>query len=264
MMQLNFLTGYDNNSQLADGETQVEFWDTDFNQIKIKRETNYSKLEEFFSRLDYSLVDDYNYYWGNVVTPSNDTEVFQRWLFAFMSVHTSWKRNIIGYEAIKNWWEWFNRWDVLKQRIEDSKVGMQNNRLKYISEFAVKFWENPSYYRKGNLESWTAYRDRLKDITLGLGPAKTSFAVELCYPLEAKVCCLDTHMFQAYGLDQVKDARKYEEIERHWLTMCNLWRIPSYIARCLYWDVKQGYSNSRYWSHVLETGIWKKTLADKY
>jgi hypothetical protein len=129
---------------------------------------------------------------------------------------------------------------------------MQNNRTKYLEEFSHNFWRNPSAYKKQDSESWSSFRNRLKDKTKGLGPAKTSFALELCYPSEAKLTCLDTHMFKAYGLDQVRDARQYMDIERHWVDMCNMWNVPAYVARCLYWDTKQGYTDSRYWSHVFE------------
>ena len=169
-----------------------------------------------------------------------------------MSVHTSWKSNIAGYLAIKDWWKWINKWDDLLRAIDDSRVGMQNNRVKYISEFSHKFWRDPSRYKKSSNESWVEYRDRLKKDTLGLGPAKTSFAIEMCYPNRAKISCLDTHMFQAYGLDQSKDLKRYNELEERWIDMCNMWNIPSYIARCIYWDQKQGYTDSRYWSHVFE------------
>jgi hypothetical protein len=169
-----------------------------------------------------------------------------------MSVHTSWKANIVGYTAIKDWWGWLNRWDNLLLAIKNSRVGMQNNRAKYLEEFSYKFWEDPSKYKKTDNESWVEFRDRLQQDTLGLGPAKTSFAIEMCYPNTAKVVCLDTHMFQVYGMDQTKDARHYASIERHWIDMCKMWNVPPYIARCLYWDTKQGYLDSRYWSHVLE------------
>jgi thermostable 8-oxoguanine DNA glycosylase len=252
MQQLNFLTGYDDGLQaIGLQEKQGLFWDDNYNKIQIPRKPRYVELEEFFSNLDYTRVAAYKAYWKSI-TPVNDSEVFQRWLFAFMSVHTSWKANIIGYEAIKDWWVWLNRWDYLKEAIDRSRVGMQNNRTKYIEEFAYKFWENPSVYRKDAKESWIDFRNRLKDTTLGLGLAKTSFALEMCYPTSAKLTCLDTHMFQAYSLNQVKDIKCYEKLEQHWVDMCTMWNISPYIARCLYWDTKQGFPNSRYWSHVLE------------
>ena len=231
---------------------QLYIWDEDLNLAQPpKRTPSYRAIDNFFVGLDYSKISDYTGYWESI-KPANTSEVFQRWLFAFMSVHTSWQANIIGYEKIKKWWQWMNKPDELLKLLEDSRIGMHNNRCKFVSEFSAKFWENPSEYMKRDDETWPEFRDRLKGITLGLGPAKTSFALELCYPNEAKITCLDTHIFQAYGLDQTKDARLYDEVEQHWVEMSNMWNIPPYIARCFYWDAKQGYTDSRYWSYTLE------------
>lgn len=250
MQQLDFLTGYVKPNK-PKVKPQLEFWDAAYKVLPKSRAFNASEVDRYFAELNYSLVPAYVNYW-NSVAPKNDSEVFQRWLFAFMSVHTSWKSNIAGYTAIKHWWLWLNNWDSLLVKIQDSRVGMHNVRVKFISEFSHKFWENPSAYKKAQGESWTEFRNRLKHITLGLGPAKTSFAIEMCYPSVARLTCLDTHMFQAYGLDQTKDAKQYENIEKHWVDMCTMWNIPPYVARCIYWDQKQGYPDSRYWSQVLE------------
>jgi hypothetical protein len=257
MTQLNFLTGYEEQQinkkdSILLIEQQSQFWDKSYKVIaKPKRIPTYTKVENFFLNLDYSKVADYKNYWQKI-SPQNDSDAFQRWLFAYMSVHTSWKSNIVGYEAIKDWWNWLNKPEDLLSRLEKSRVGLHFNRLKFISSFASDFWQNPSKYKKSSSESWSELRDRLKNKITGLGLAKTSFALEMCYPSKAKITCLDTHMFQAYGLDQVKDSKHYSKIEQHWVDMCSMWNIPSYIARCLYWDDKQGYSDSRYWSHVLE------------
>jgi hypothetical protein len=253
MLQLDFLGNFSQEQEdisLNDG--QYEFWDSEY-KIHPKPPViiNYNKIEKFFIELDYSKVSDYKGYWESI-TPQNDADVFCRWLFAFMSVHTSWKANIVGYAAIKNWWTWINKWENLLELIQASGVGMHNNRLKFISEFAYDFWEDPSKYKKEQNESWSQFRNRLEKITLGLGMAKTSFALEMCYPNQAKITCLDTHMFQAYGLDQSKHAKKYKTIEQHWVYMSNMWNIPPYIARCMYWDHKQGHLDSRYWSFVFE------------
>lgn len=252
MVQLDFLKSYDNNTQLKITEDpQYSFWDKNFKVIRVARKPKYEAIEKFFSGLDYAKVPTYQNYWEDI-SPENDSQLFQRWLFSFMSVHTSWKSNITGYNAIKDWWTWLNRWDALHEAIDTSRVGMQNNRLKYLKEFSHKFWGNPSDYRKSQDETWVSMRDRLKSSTLGLGPAKTSFALEMCYPTHAKVVCMDTHMFQAYGLDQVRDNSKYKDIETHWVDMCNMWNIAPYIARCMYWDTKQNKTDSRYWSYVFE------------
>jgi hypothetical protein len=253
MLQLDFLGGFTQEQKnVGLNNDQYEFWDSNYNVLPTPpKAVNYSKVEKFFAELDYTKVSDYTGYWESIA-PTSDSDVFCRWLFAFMSVHTSWKANIVGYAAIKDWWMWINKWDTLLELIEASRVGMHNNRLKFISEFAYDFWEDPNKYKKSPNETWSEFRNRLENITLGLGMAKTSFALEMCYPNQAKVTCLDTHMFQMYGLNQTKHAKKYTAIEEHWVCMSNMWNIPPYIARCMYWDYKQGYADSRYWSFVFE------------
>ncbi len=154
-------------------------------------------------------------------------------------------------EAIKDWTQWFNDDKKLMKLIVDSRVGLHNNRVRFISEFARKFWTDPAWY-KYQEGDWQTFRNRLVKGILGLGIAKVSFGLEMIYPNEAKVTCMDTHLFQAYGLDQSKDARRYMEIENYWLGMCAMWGVPSTIARAILWDRKQDKTDSRYWTYVLE------------
>ena len=212
--------------------------------------TDYSKVDALFNSFDSDEVERYKTYWESI-KPQNDTEVFRRWLFAFMSVHTSWESNVRGYEAVKDWTKWVNRDDELERLLVESRVGLHKNRTRFLSQFAHKFWNDPDWYkfRGGN---WQFFRDRLVKNILGLGIAKVSFALEMIYPNETKVTCMDTHLFQAFNLDQTKDARNYKLIEKYWLDMCGMWNVPSTIARAIYWDRKQGKTDSRYWSYVLE------------
>jgi thermostable 8-oxoguanine DNA glycosylase len=214
---------------------------------------NTEPVESFFDSIKPEESNFQYNYWKEL-KPINDSEKFQRWLFAFMSVHTSWERNIIGYQNIKDWWEWMNQWEVLENKLIESRVGMQNNRTKYIKEFTLKFWSNPSYYDKGQGESWAMFRNRLVKDIKGLGMAKVSFGLEMIHPVQANVVCLDTHLFQAYGLNQTKHARQYGNLEEHWVENSLKKDLPPYIARCIYWDRKQEKEDSRYWSHVLEEG----------
>ena len=205
-----------------------------------------TKVETFFDSIRDKDIESYNNYWAEL-KPQTEVAAFKRYLFAFMSVHTTWKNNCKGYNAIKQ----FNKWtlekgeqlqlwnydsDALFKRIEETRVGMQNNRTNYIGLFNDTFW----------------WRDRLAKKTLGLGKAKTSFAIEMLYPTEAKVVCLDTHLFQIYGLNQTKDAKKYETLEADWIERSEKRGLAPYMARCLYWDKNQNRKNSRYWSKVLE------------
>ena len=245
LLQLDFIGNYITHEQ------QIELFNKNLEPNRRIRNPNYGVVERFFNELSKAKVDRYCEYWDSLA-PKTISETFRRWLFAFMSVHTSWKANVTGYNAIKNWWEWYGDDAALLKAIYESRVGMQNNRMRYISQFTKDFWENEDFYEKGDDETWTQLRNRLEKKTLGLGPAKTSFSLEMCYPTEAHVTCLDTHLFQVYGLDQSRDLRRYEEIEAHWLDMSRMWNVPPYIARCIYWDEKQKREDSRYWSYVLE------------
>jgi hypothetical protein len=74
----------------------------------------------------------------------------------------------------------------------------------------------------------------------------------MMYPVEAQVACMDTHLFQVYGLDQSKNSKYYNTIEADWVDRSNKRGLAPYMARCLYWDKNQNRKNSRYWSKVLE------------
>ena len=220
-------------------------------------------VENFFESIRDKDILTYNEYWAEL-KPQTDRAAFRRYLFAFMSVHTSWKNNCKGYNAIKQFSRWtiektdqlqfwnYNSDDLFK-RIRDTRVGMQNNRTNYIGLFSDTFWDNPSdYLVRNSNESWIEWRDRLAKKILGLGKAKTSFAIEMLYPLEAQVVCMDTHLFQIYGLNQTKHLKLYNDIEADWLERSEQRGIAPYMARCLYWDKNQNRKNSRYWSKVLE------------
>jgi CRISPR/Cas system CSM-associated protein Csm2 small subunit len=220
---------------------------------------NTQPVDEFFDSIEDKEINFQYNYW-NKLKPINDSERFQRFLFAFMSVHTTWERNVIGYNNIKDWWNWMNRWEVLEQKLIDSRVGLHNNRLRFISNFTTNFWSNPSNFNKGYRENWSGFRNRIvKEIT-GLGLAKSSFAIEMIYPDEAEVVCLDTHLFKAYDLDQKKHNRMYNELESHWVKNSLKKDLPPYIARCIYWDRKQEKQDSRYWSHALEEGDFSSEI----
>ena len=233
-----------------DEPVQYDLWNELGKPNKIVNEVDFLNVDTLFTSFDSNEVQKYKGYWQSIA-PRNDTEVFQRWLFAFMSVHTTWENNVKGYEGIKDWTQWFNDDKKLMDIIVDTRVGLHNNRVRFISEFTRKFWQDPEWfkYQEG---SWQDFRDRLVKSILGLGIAKVSFALEMIYPNKAEVCCMDTHLFQAYGLDQTKDARRYKEIENYWLDMCRMWNVPSAIARAILWDRKQNQTDSRYWSYVLE------------
>jgi thermostable 8-oxoguanine DNA glycosylase len=232
---------------------QSQFLDHNLNIVPTRRSGfNPTKVEKFFNSLESGVIKTYSDYWQSVA-PKGDSEIFRRWLFAFMSVHTSWRSNVTGYLAIRNWWEWLNNNEELEKRIISSGAGLHKNRTRFISEFAQMFWSNPESFKKTDGESWSEFRNRLVGKVLGLGMAKVSFSLEMVYSADCEAVCMDTHLFQVYGLDQTKDSKHYEVMETHWVSMCKMWNVSPYVARCIWWDINQSQTDSRYWSFCLES-----------
>lgn len=191
-------------------------------------------------------------YWAGLEART-DAQLFRRFLFAYCSVHTTWEGNVNGFRAIENFEDWVGNSAGLRTRLVRSGVGLHNNRARWIDAFSSEYWSDPREFHRRPRESWPGYRDRLEARITGLGPAKVSFALELAYPLEAEVVCLDVHMLRAYGKrDQSLKVGEYERYEHDWVSRARAAEMPSYIVKQVHWDRVQGRSDSRYWSHVLE------------
>ena len=216
-----------------------------------------TKADSFFATFPRDKVVAYKEYWESV-RPQNVEDIFRRYLFAYTSVHTTWQGNVKGYNAIKNFDEWVDDENILREKLHKSGVGLHNNRTKYIWDFAAKFWANPKDFyftaKKGHVKK----RDSIVNKINGIGLAKVSFALEMIHPNEARVLCLDVHMLRLYGMGHLKynksnsGIHQYKKAEQHWNVHCGKNKIPSYVARCAYWDRLQGKNDSRYWSYVLE------------
>lgn len=205
-----------------------------------------------FERYSNSDATKYVDYWDGL-TARTDAQLFRRFLFAYCSVHTTWESNVNGFKAIADFKNWEGDRPSLRAKIVKSGMGLHNNRSKWIDEFSEKFWHDPASFKKGPRESWPVYRSRLEGKIVGLGPAKVSFALELAYPLEAEVLCLDVHMLRLYGKkDQSLKKGEYERYEADWIARSRAVELPSYIVKQIHWDRVQGKPDSRYWSHVLE------------
>ena len=198
--------------------------------------------------------DYYNYF--EKIKPKNDMEVYNRFIFSFCSVHTTWESNIKGYNLLKD--NYHTNEKELRKIIENSGLGLHNTRTKGIHEFTMDFLGNPGRYMKRFYESWSKYASRLQSLIYGLGFAKTRFAIEMLYPNTAKVCCVDTHIIQwAKQNPNGMTKRLYQRIEHGWLQHSKKHNINPVEARWKWWDNKQGYDNPRYWSEVLENDVTK-------
>lgn len=212
-------------------------------------------LDQFFSNVNPIEVKEASKYWKSVAPRTNE-ERFRRWLFAHTSIHTTWEGNVRSYNAIKDFEDWIDDKDLLLKKLTDAKAGLHNLRTEYIWEFTKDYFENPKEYSRAN-ETWPEFRNRLANKLRGIGMAKVSFALEMCFPNEAELVCLDTHMLKLYDVKRQnfhtpKGNTIYQEIEQDWINRAKALKASPYIARCIFWDKKQNQSDSRYWSHVLE------------
>jgi len=185
------------------------------------------------------------------IKPKTQMDIYNRFLFAFTSVHTTWQYNVKAYNLLKNKYHLDKK--SLKALIKKSGVGLTNQRTDYIKEFTVNYLKNPKFYTKRRNESWFNYAERLSKNIKGLGFAKTRFAIELIYPNSARVVCVDTHIIQWAKQNPNKmNKTLYKKIEQGFLNHAKKNKLHPIEARWKWWDYKQNYNNPRYWSWCLE------------
>ena len=212
-------------------------------------------VDRFFASLKLGAVHSEQEYWTNLI-PQDDAEIFARWVFAIMSVHTTWESNVRGYEVAMSDLSWTISKDKLKQMIVKAKVGLYERRERGLWDLATKFRENPDQFKKQDNETWQECRNRLIGTIYGLGNAKTTYALALSYPTEARLCCLDVHLLRFMGHDLKKGhantLKEYQRMENEWLARCDKYGVSANVAREMYWNKVQNRRNSRYWSYCLE------------
>jgi hypothetical protein len=218
---------------------------------------DFSKAEHFIGTITPYEVERYTRYLGTI-KPVTEAGLFKRWLFAFASVHTTWEMNCKLYHALVSDMSWIGGDTKLHQLITDTRCGLQNQRTINIGGFSRWFNNHPDWFWKSRFESWVGYRDRIMERVRGIGQAKSSFVIEMTYPLECEVLCTDSHVFQHYGYS-TKDIGagrvgilEERAIEAHWVETCKKHQVAPTIARWVFWDRKKQYSDSRYWTHVFE------------
>jgi hypothetical protein len=69
-------------------------------------------FQSVLESVDSHKVNGYKEYWNNIA-PQTDGEFFQRWLFAYTSIHTTWESNVRAYNHIKNFESWIDDKDQL-------------------------------------------------------------------------------------------------------------------------------------------------------
>lgn len=212
-----------------------------------------AEIETYISSLQPEDISRYSTYW-KTITPKSHNETFARWVFSFLSVHTSWQANLRAYKVLDKEDHKYSEKDQLMSMIVSSRVGLNKMRTEGIWKFKQDFWSDPTVWYKQEDETWDAYRFRTMNKCHGLGYAKSSFAIELCYPTTCQLTCLDTHMLQLYGVKSspAPSPSKYKELEKHWVDKCMEKEFPPFMVRNVYWDKVQEQKDTKYWSHVFE------------
>lgn len=211
------------------------------------------RAEKAIRSVKQSEIDSYSKYWDSI-TPKTHQEYWLRWVFAFMSIHTTWKQNVQGFQAVSELKDLdFNR-NQLKRAVEASRVGLTSIRVEGLWKLSNSFRDDPlSWYPKEG-ESMSDCRGRLLQQTFGIGITKVSFVLEMLSPRNCDAVCLDTHLLQLYRLKKKETPSKqlYKEIESHWNKVCREVGFPSPLVRHIFWDRKQGKTLNRYWAYVFE------------
>jgi hypothetical protein len=108
----------------------------------------------------------------------------------------------------------------------------------------------------------------LKEISRGIGRAKTSFGIEMIFPDTTKVVCADIHQCRLYGLpstlaESPKMIHAYDKLEHHWVTTSKERGLSPFYTRNIYWNRVSKKPNTRFWSHVFETKELRAQLDTK-
>lgn len=221
-------------------------------------ETSFSKTkaDDFFATFPKHKIVSYKEYWESV-RPKNIEDIFRRYLFSYCSVHTSWKGNVYGYKAIKDFDLWIDNKEILREKLATSGVGLYNNRTEFIWDFKDQFFANPKDFYLTTKKYHIKKRNEIVKKIKGLGTAKVSFALCMINPNHARTLCGDVHMLRLYGVPKLNYQTRsgfnvYRSAEQHWSVNCGKMGVGVEIARAIYWDQIQQKEDSRYWSYVLE------------
>ena len=68
---------------------------------------NFVAVEDYFGSISKPDVDRHIELWSKLV-PNDECTIFRRYLFAFLSVHTTWENNVNAYKLIQDYDQWIN------------------------------------------------------------------------------------------------------------------------------------------------------------
>jgi thermostable 8-oxoguanine DNA glycosylase len=208
------------------------------------------RITQFYHHLTAKDVKRYVEDWKSL-TPTTDPQRANRWKFAYCTIHTPWERSCEQFEKIKGHYG-HTELTTLRRALSSTSGGMYDLKSKAIHHFQLAWKNDTPLFEPTN--NWQDFRDKLVTELPGIGYAKTSFALEMIYPNEAKCLCLDRHMLKACGWTDVNSTvskDQYRYYEDYWLDISREYKVPPVISRNIYWDQIQQQPNSFYWANSL-------------
>lgn len=216
-----------------------------------KSEAQMRTLQEIkndLTGIDDEVIQRYSDYFENI-RPATPDDTFRRFLFAFLSIQTAWELNVRLYRRFKelNWIE--TDVESVRQVFIEERAGLNELRPVRLWQLGQVYKERPPVFDRHPMESWQAYRDRLRRTLPGLGLAKLAFVIETITP-EADCVCLDRHMIsKLFGLKSNCVERRYRLLESRFCRLCG--DRPPGLVRLAFWDKLQGHSSPDYWAGCL-------------
>ena len=217
--------------------------------LKTMSRASRNRVRKYFDSIKDEEVNEQTDYWKTKY-PKSHNDVRNRWLFAFASVHTTWTNNVNQYQAVKD--KPLCNYSKLLSRLIIGGGGMYNLKASGMFHFGTVWrYDNTPFVNKPT--DWVQTRNSVAKELIQLNKAKTSFAMEMTWPLESEVVCLDRHILRLYGQDpeDAPNQTNYDWMERYWMRQSKQRNIPAYIARCVYWDRINKSNNSNYWAYIL-------------
>jgi len=214
---------------------------------------DYETVERKIRGIKQETVIRYLNYWCEI-QPISLIDRWRRWLFAALSIRARWQANRAAYlQLAAGGWQTKQE---LRTQLEQTRIGLPGIRTDTVWTLYRCLDLMPQVFAMPPALDWQRWRSRLADTIIGMGMAKTSFALELCFPATCQVVCLDTHIRQLYGLEPSDGLpkRKYRELEKHWVETCRSMSYSPVLVRHILWDEKQGKTDTRYWSDVFAPG----------
>jgi thermostable 8-oxoguanine DNA glycosylase len=206
-----------------------------------------------------SVLDRCEHYsnYFRMIQPILPHDIWRRYMFAYTTVNLSWQSSVRLYTEL-NKLQWPAAEADIRAAFITAKSGFYDTRPRMMADCASIFFSEFQYtrFQRKPDQDWLELRSDLDKLILGLGQIKISFTMELCYPEETEIVCLDRHMLgQVFHTDPTRTTgtQQYLHCERQWVETCRRYGAAPGIARLAYWDKLQGRNSPDYWAHVFKT-----------